>query len=77
MLSASGCFCFASREEILDAIVEGMGREQILQGGAIIANRDTPLPERLAGAVLTLNFAGCAGVEVLEQMNKPRNTLLH
>ncbi|MDI9469752.1 MAG: TetR/AcrR family transcriptional regulator [Bacillota bacterium] len=68
---------FESKEEILDAIVERMGHERIARAAAIIADRNVPLLERLTGAVLALNLDSGVGVEVLEQMHKPQNALLH
>lgn len=68
---------FKSKEEILDAIVERMGHEKIAQAAAIIADRKVPLLERLTGSVLALNVDSGVGVEVLQQMHRPQNALLH
>lgn len=68
---------FESKEEILDAIVERMGRDKIAHAAAIIADRKVPLLERLTGTVLALNVDSGVGVEMLEQMHKPQNALLH
>ncbi|NMA11761.1 MAG: TetR/AcrR family transcriptional regulator [Chloroflexi bacterium] len=68
---------FESKEEILDAIVERMRRKKIAQAAAIIADREIPLLERLTGSVLALNVDSGVGVEVLAQMHKPQNALLH
>lgn len=68
---------FSSKEEILDAIVDRMGRERIAQAAAIIANREIPLLERLTASVLALNVDSGVGVEMLAQMHKPQNALLH
>ena len=68
---------FKSKEEILDAIVERMGREKIAQAATIVADWNVPLMERLTGSVLALNVDSGVGVEMLAQMHKPQNALLH
>ncbi len=68
---------FSSKEEILDAIVDRMGREKIAQAAAIIAKRELPLLERLTATVLALNIDSGVGAEMLAQMHKPQNALLH
>ncbi len=68
---------FKSKEEILDAIVEKIRREKIAQAAAIVADREIPLLGRLTGSILALNIEGGVAVEVLEQIHKPQNALLH
>jgi AcrR family transcriptional regulator len=68
---------FKSKEDILDTIVERIRREKIAQAAAIVADRKIPLLERLTGSVLALNIEGGVGFEVLEQIHKPQNALLH
>ncbi len=68
---------FSSKEEILDAIVERMINTSIARSRTIIRDKSIPLLERLTGAFLSLNINSGAGVEVLEQIHKPQNALLH
>ncbi len=68
---------FSSKEEILDAIVERMISRSIAGARAIIKDTSIPLLDRLSGAFLSLNINTGAGVEVLEQIHKPQNALLH
>ena len=68
---------FSSKEEILDAIVERMINRSIAAARAMVKNNTIPLLERIAGAFLTLNIDSGAGAEVLEQIHKPQNALLH
>lgn len=70
---------FSSKEEILDAIVERMISRSIAGAKAVIKDTRIPLTDRIVGAFLALNMdsgAG-AGAEVLEQIHKPQNALLH
>ena len=68
---------FSSKEEILDAIVDRMINRSIAAARTIVKNNTIPLLERIAGAFLTLNIDSGAGAEVLEQIHKPQNALLH
>ena len=68
---------FGSKEEILDGIVDRMTQEAINRARVIIRDQDVPLMERLTGSVLALNLDTEAGTEVLEQIHKPQNALLH
>ncbi len=68
---------FASKEEILDALVERMTREGIARSSAIVMNKDIPILERLTGAIMALNLETGATTEVMEQIHKPQNALLH
>lgn len=68
---------FGSKEEILDALVDRMAREGLARARGIIADKSLPLLERLSGAVIALGIDSGAGTEVLEQIHKPQNALLH
>ena len=68
---------FASKEEILDALVERMTRQSISRAAAVIADESVPLLERLSAAVISLSLNSGAGAEVFEQIHRPQNALLH
>ena len=68
---------FASKEEILDAIVDRMTRRAIFGAKMIIDENSLPVFERLKGAIQALNIRSETGTEVLEQLHKPQNALLH
>lgn len=68
---------FKSKEEILDAIVERMMNDCIARARAIIKDKTIPIFERLTGSMIVLNINSGVGAEVLEQMHKPQNALLH
>ena len=68
---------FGSKEEILDAIVDRMISRSIAGARDVIRNKDIPLFDRLTGAFLSLNISSGAGAEVLEQIHRPQNALLH
>ena len=68
---------FKSKEEILDAVAERMIGSSVAAARAIVKNSDIPLLDRILGAFLSINIKSDAGSEVLEQMHKPQNALLH
>ena len=68
---------FASKEEILDAMVERMTSRSISRAAAVIADKSVPLLERLSAAVISLSLNSGAGAEVFEQIHRPQNALLH
>ena len=68
---------FGSKEEILDALVDRMTREGIKRAGTIVGDRSRPILERLTGILGSLSVESSAGDEIMEQMHKPQNALLH
>ena len=68
---------FGSKEEILDAIVDRMTRGGISQARSIVNDKSLPILKRLTGVLGSLQVKGSAGNEVMEQMHKPQNALLH
>ena len=68
---------FGSKEEILDAIVDRMTREGISQARSIVNDKSLPILKRLTGVLGSLQVKGSARNEVMEQMHKPQNALLH
>ncbi len=68
---------FSSKEEILDAIVERMTREAVHEAKRIVDDSSKPILVRLTEAMNALNIDSEAGAEVLLQLHKPQNALLH
>ena len=68
---------FCSKEEILDAIVDRMTREGISRAGSIAKDKSRSILDRLTGVLGALRIKSSAKEEVMEQMHKPQNALLH
>ncbi|MCR4658456.1 MAG: TetR/AcrR family transcriptional regulator [Lachnospiraceae bacterium] len=68
---------FSSKEDILDAIVERMTSDAVIRAKRIIDDSSTPVLERLSGAIRALNLDSGSGPEMLKQLHKPQNALLH
>lgn len=67
---------FASKEEILDAMVERMGR-RLISAARTCAAADAPVYERLLKVMLSLNANSVGGEDIIEIMHQPRNVLMH
>lgn len=68
---------FKSKEEILDAMIERMTETLLKEAGHIADQKDKPVLQRLTGTILALNVDGELGNEIMEQMHKPQNALMH
>ncbi len=68
---------FQSKEEILDAIVDRMTGRGIERAARIVDDRKKSILERLIGAIGALNLIAEGKGEVLDEIHKPQNALLH
>lgn len=68
---------FKSKEEILDGVIRRMTERMMAKAGKIVRNRELSLLERLTKAILSLNVESQIGNEVMEQVHRPQNALMH
>ncbi|MBR3166248.1 MAG: TetR/AcrR family transcriptional regulator [Lachnospiraceae bacterium] len=70
---------FKSKEDILDALIDRVNGILIAKAKEAAADRSLPVVERLIRTIMSLNVTGEAGIgrEVLEQVHKPQNALMH
>ena len=68
---------FRSKEEILDAMIARMADRLIADAAKVAEDRSMPLLERLPKTVLALNVDSSIGEEVMQQVHRPQNALLH
>lgn len=69
---------FKSKEEILDAVISRMMNRLIEKAKGIAAEKNVPVLQRLTMMMLSLNVSdGNFGQELLKQMHKPQNALMH
>lgn len=68
---------FKSKEEILDGVIERMTKHLVAEAKKIVQNPELPLLERLTRAILSLNVETKIGYEVMEQVHRPQNALMH
>lgn len=68
---------FGSKEELLDAIIERMSETLVKRAAEVAAQKDKPVLARLTEMMLSLNVDSELGHEIMEQVHKPQNALMH
>lgn len=68
---------FRSKEEILDCVIERISQAMVKNAKLLAADGSIPLLERLTGTVCSLQADSRVQEEVMTQMHKPQNALLH
>ena len=68
---------FKSKEDILDAIIERITRQLIAKATDIVQKKEIPVLQRLTMTIMTLNVNNELGLEVMQQVHKPQNALMH
>ncbi len=68
---------FTSKEEILDALIERMGRKMIAKALICAGQTDEPVYERLLQVLLSLNATKSGNGKMVEILHQPRNEILH
>jgi AcrR family transcriptional regulator len=70
-------YYFKSKQEVLDAIVARYTEIVVNRVGEIIARGDLKPQEKLLSAFMSMNINNQVGSEILEEMHKTENALLH
>ena len=71
---------FRSKEEILDALIGRLNQAMIARAEKAAGDRSVPVVERIIRTILCLNpetGGSPIGHEVMEQVHKPQNALMH
>lgn len=68
---------FKSKEDILDAMIERMTGSLVAKASEIAGKKDEPVLQRLTQMMLALNVNNDLGHEIMEQVHKPQNALMH
>lgn len=68
---------FRSKEEILDMLVERISYSLIENARQVAAGKDIPAVDRIVAAVNCLKPRSDIGGEILEQVHRPQNALMH
>ncbi len=68
---------FKSKEEILNAMIARLTETLLKRAGQIVRQKDKPVLQRLTETMLALNVDGELGNEIMEQVHKPQNALMH
>lgn len=68
---------FKSKEDILDAMIERMTGRLIQKAAEITSQKELPVMQRLTMTMLSLNVDNDLGHEIMKQVHKPQNALMH
>lgn len=68
---------FKSKEDILDAMIDRMTGRLVEKAADIAKKKEIPVLQRLTMMMLALNVNEPLGQEIMEQVHKPQNALMH
>lgn len=68
---------FKSKEDILDAMIDRRMRQMLIQAKAVAEQNEVPVQRRLTMIIQALQIRGGPGDEIMEQIHKPQNALMH
>lgn len=68
---------FKSKEEILDGVIQRITGRLMRDASEIVRQKELPVLERLTKAILSLNVESEIGYEIMEQVHRPQNALMH
>lgn len=68
---------FKSKEDILDAMIGRMTGSLVAKASEIAGDKDVPVLQRLTRMMMALNVDGNLGHEIMSQVHKPQNALMH
>lgn len=68
---------FKSKEDILDAMIERMTGQLVAKAKVISEKKELPVLQRLTMMIMALNVDNDLGREVMEQVHRAQNALMH
>ncbi len=68
---------FKSKEEILDAVIERLEGQLLATAKTIATDKSIPVLQRFTMTIMALNVDTPLGQEVIKQVHRPQNALLH
>ncbi|MBP9996222.1 MAG: TetR/AcrR family transcriptional regulator [Lachnospiraceae bacterium] len=68
---------FKSKEEILDAVIERLEGQLLTTAKTIATDKSIPVLQRFTMTIMALNVDTTLGQEVIKQVHRPQNALLH
>ena len=68
---------FKSKEDIMDALIERYTVLILEAAKENAADKSIPVNERIIRVVMSLNISGGNGKEIIDDINKPQNALMH
>ena len=68
---------FKSKEDILDGVIQRITDKLMRDASEIVRQKELPVLERLTKAIMSLNVESKIGYEIMEQVHRPQNALMH
>ncbi len=68
---------FKSKEDILDGVIERITGQLMAAASQVVSQEEVPILERLTKAILALDVDTSIGHEIMNQVHKPQNALMH
>lgn len=68
---------FKSKEDILDAMIDRMIGQMLVQTQILAGQKEIPVLQRLTMMIQSLQINGGCDHEIMEQIHKPQNALMH
>lgn len=68
---------FKSKEDILDGVIQRITDRLMQDASEIVRQKELPVLERLTKAIMSLNVESKIGYEIMEQVHRPQNALMH
>lgn len=68
---------FKSKEEILNAMIERINASLIARAGVIASDSSMPVLDRIVMSIAALNVETDIGHEIIGEVHKPQNALMH
>ena len=68
---------FKAKEDILDAMIDRITGRLILKAKKIASKKELPVMQRLTMTMISLNVDNDLGHEIMKQVHKPQNALMH
>lgn len=68
---------FKSKEDILDGMIQRMTQRMLAKASKIAVNHEIPVIMRITQTIMSLNLDNKLGDEIMAQVHRPQNALLH
>lgn len=68
---------FKSKEDIMDGMIQRMTQRMLAKASKIACNHDIPVLMRITQTIMSLNLDNKLGDEIMTQVHRPQNALLH
>ena len=68
---------FKSKEDILNAMIERINESLVVRARTIAADTSIPVIDRIVRTIAGLNVDSDIGHEIIDQVHKPQNALMH